>query len=539
MASPETNYGSSVDEWPEELVAVEDAAIKEAELRKAPENVDTTLAEKQDVIELSDGEAPPTSKPRPLPKSLGVLRQKDLHGNFIGPGETITHRPPRRVVENEPPTHHKLDLEAATTWIYPAQMAQRDYQYSACQKALLHNVLVSLPTGLGKTFIAAVVMFNWYRWAPESKIVFVAPTKPLVAQQVEACYRICGIPPSDTARLTGQQNAETRRLAWATRRVFFMTPQTFQNDLQNKVVDPLSIVCVVVDEAHRARGTYAYVELIKLIRQQNKSLRILSLSATPGGDVSTVQDIITNLCVEIIEARTEQSIDIFQYVHTREIVPITVELSEEIVKLMAMLTSIIKIQLDKLKNVNDHHLRDAASLTQYAVVQARQKFSRSPAAQSMNIGLRMYYSNVFGILVTLAHALNLLQIHGIRPFYNSIVGMKDEGAQSKGKLRKEVCNSAEFQKLLLESQRLVGNRQFVSHPKIDRTIGIILNHFTSYAEQGLDTRVIVFAQYRDSAEEIQRMLQSHAPMIKPTVFVGQAESKNSIGMNQKLQIEVT
>jgi ERCC4-related helicase len=44
---------------------------------------------------------------------------------------------------------------------------------------------VTLPTGLGKTFIAAIVMLNFYRWFPTGKIVFCAPTKPLVTQQVE------------------------------------------------------------------------------------------------------------------------------------------------------------------------------------------------------------------------------------------------------------------------------------------------------------------------------------------------------------------
>lgn len=32
--------------------------------------------------------------------------------------------------------------------------------------ACRHNTLVCLPTGLGKTLIAAVVMYNHYRWFP-------------------------------------------------------------------------------------------------------------------------------------------------------------------------------------------------------------------------------------------------------------------------------------------------------------------------------------------------------------------------------------
>lgn len=38
---------------------------------------------------------------------------------------------------------------------------------SLLQTALLTNALVCLPTGLGKTLIAAVVMHNFARWFPE------------------------------------------------------------------------------------------------------------------------------------------------------------------------------------------------------------------------------------------------------------------------------------------------------------------------------------------------------------------------------------
>ena len=33
-------------------------------------------------------------------------------------------------------------------------------------------------------------MYNFYRWYPGGKVIFLAPTKPLVAQQIEACYGI-------------------------------------------------------------------------------------------------------------------------------------------------------------------------------------------------------------------------------------------------------------------------------------------------------------------------------------------------------------
>jgi len=90
-----------------------------------------------------------------------------------------------------------------TTYIYPTNYPVRDYQFNIIKKALFENTLVVLPTGLGKTFIAAVVMYNFYRWYPQRKLIFMAPTKPLVAQQIQACHNIMGIPQKDTIELTG------------------------------------------------------------------------------------------------------------------------------------------------------------------------------------------------------------------------------------------------------------------------------------------------------------------------------------------------
>lgn len=92
---------------------------------------------------------------------------------------------------------------AGSIWIYPTNLPVRPYQERMAGAALLANTLVCLPTGLGKTFVAAVVMYNFYRWFPSGKVLFLAPTKPLVAQQMEACGRVMGIPARDMAEMTG------------------------------------------------------------------------------------------------------------------------------------------------------------------------------------------------------------------------------------------------------------------------------------------------------------------------------------------------
>ena len=140
----------------------------------------------------------------------------------------------QRSLYSAEPSTKGFNLSAGKTWIYPENYPVRDYQFSIVESALYRNTLVCLPTGkdrrkehkysnldflsfkfsigvydtmnfvgLGKTFIAAVVMFNYWRWYPQGKIVFLAPTKPLVAQQIQACHDIMGIPGDDSIELTG------------------------------------------------------------------------------------------------------------------------------------------------------------------------------------------------------------------------------------------------------------------------------------------------------------------------------------------------
>lgn len=95
---------------------------------------------------------------------------------------------------------------------------------------------------------------NLHERFPEGKVVFLAPTKPLVAQQISACYDVMGVPESDTAELQGSVAPEKRRQLWDERRVFFCTPQSMANDIKQKRCDPGRFVCVAVDEVRGGAG---------------------------------------------------------------------------------------------------------------------------------------------------------------------------------------------------------------------------------------------------------------------------------------------
>lgn len=153
----------------------------------------------------------PTAQPAKVQSSLFSCFGNREKGNepVAGPSNAdVTNEPFTEEEPSLPDLSHIPDLpgfdkEAGRMWIYPTNYPVREYQFNIIKAALFENTLVVLPTGLGKTFIAAVVMYNFYRWYPEGKIIFMAPTKPLVAQQIEACFNIMGIPQGDTAEMTG------------------------------------------------------------------------------------------------------------------------------------------------------------------------------------------------------------------------------------------------------------------------------------------------------------------------------------------------
>lgn len=480
------------------------------------------------------------------------LKQSTLFGMVAPNSEALLPRqqdwgPPEKT---EPPTQHKLVKDALHTWVYPTNLGKtRDYQFNITQAGLFHNLLVALPTGLGKTFIAATIMLNWFRWTKDSQIIFVAPTKPLVSQQVSACLDIAGIPRSESTMLTGGASPGIRAEEWKSKRVFFMTPQTLINDLKTGIADPKRIVLLVVDEAHRATGAYAYVEVVKFLRRFNNSFRVLALTATPGSTVESVQAVIDGLDIARVEIRTENSIDIREYVHARNIEIETFENSDEMIFCMDLMSAALQPLLDQLRTLNAYWGRDPMGLTAYGLTVARQQWMQSDAGRNAHFGLKGKVNSIFTVLASLAHAIDLLKYHGIVPFYRHVIHFKSSSEGQKGgggKYQKQVVQDDSFKKLLGHLEPWSKNPEFIGHPKLEYLKSVILNHFMDRGEgkelpDGTGhpaTRVMIFVHFRDSAEEVTRVLKRYEPMIRPHVFVGQSSAKGSEGMDQKTQLRI-
>ncbi|XP_068582447.1 Fanconi anemia group M protein [Cebidichthys violaceus] len=452
-------------------------------------------------------------------------------------------------------THPDLpgfDGSSAQVWIYPTNYPIREYQVKMSEAALLQNTLVCLPTGLGKTFIASVVMYNFYRWYPSGKIVFMAPTKPLVAQQIEACYNVMGIPQAHMAELTGSTAANRRQEVWRTKRVFFLTPQVMVNDLSRDTCPARQVKCVVIDEAHKALGNHAYCQVIRQLCSQTVQFRILALSATPGGDSKSVQSVISNLLVSHIELRSEESPDVRAHSHQRSVDKVVVPLGEALSAQQARYLQVLEKFMSRLFQDRVMARKDLRTLTKYQIILARDQFRKNPPP-CIKGPQQGRLEGDFALCISLYHGYELLIQMGLRSLFFYVQGIMD-GSREMSRARNELLRTPVFLDLYREMEAMFlkpsagPDEPFIySHPKLEKLEEVVLQHFRRWSESSADndapqqvsTRVMIFSSFRESVQEIADMLNHHAPLIRVMTFMGQASAGKGVrGFTQKEQLEV-
>ncbi|XP_065848114.1 DEAD-box ATP-dependent RNA helicase FANCM-like [Euphorbia lathyris] len=456
--------------------------------------------------------------------------------SFFGKGVSIGS-PPRTPLVDDPnqqywvegneerPCCIEIDPEAAKTWIYPVNIPLRDYQLAITKTALFSNTLVALPTGLGKTLIAAVVMFNYFRWFPNGKIVFAAPSRPLVMQQIEACHNIVGIPQEWTIDMTGQLSPTKRACFWQTKRVFFVTPQVLEKDIQAGTCLVRNLVCLVIDEAHRALGNYSYCVAVRELMAVPVQLRILALTATPGSKQQAVQNIINNLHISTLEYRTEDDSDVIPYVHNRKIELLEVALGKDTVDVNKLLLKVIRPYVAKLTGLGLLQNRDFKTFSPSDFLNSRENFRRAPPSelhQSKYGEVEVYFAG----LITLYHIRKLLSSHGIRPAYEML-----EEKLKQGSFARLMTKNEDIRKVKLSMERSLAHG--APSPKLSKMLEVLTDHFKTNDCQ--KSRVIIFSNSRGNVRDIMDALTNIADIVKATEFIGQSTGKTLKGQSQKVQ----
>ncbi|XP_078049841.1 FA complementation group M [Augochlora pura] len=425
-----------------------------------------------------------------------------------------------------------FDLSAGKTWIYPENYPVRDYQFNIVKSSLYCNTLVCLPTGLGKTFIGAVIMYNFWRWYPCGKVVFLAPTKPLVAQQIFACYDVMGIPKTESIELTGAIHQTQRKLAWSKHRVIFATPQVFHNDLENNIAPADLIRCVVIDEAHRALRKHSYCECIRILNEKHKNYRILALSATPGNKLDNVHEVIQNLCIAHVELRDETSSDIIPYINERKVEIIIVPLNNELIEFKEKYIFIMDRHVKFL--IQNNMIRgQTANISKgriFYLMKEFQKMSKKPPSHGK-------IQKTINILMTMYHAYDVMVRDGLRAFIKFYQNHSDKFWMNEEVELLDLIKDIEIylgefpdaKSLSPESE--VPQNLIFGHTKFEKLKELLEDHFKKYQNEDKNTRAIVFVEYRDIVSEIYVLLLQCRPLIRPQMFVGQA------GLKQKEQVK--
>ena len=226
----------------------------------------------------------------------------------------------------------------------------RLYQQTILATAAEKNTLVVLPTGMGKTNIFLMLAAQRMKQYPNSKILFIGPTKPLIEQYMNVFREHFEINESEMAIFTGMVSPEKRAELWKKSKIIFSTPQGLENDIISKKINLEEVCLLGVDEAHRAVGDYSYVFVAKQFMKLSRFPRIIALTASPGSDMDKIQEVCKNLFIEDIEVRTDDDPDVKPYIQEMEIEWVNVELPKVFTDVQRFMLLFLRERFEKLKN---------------------------------------------------------------------------------------------------------------------------------------------------------------------------------------------
>ncbi|MEA3343053.1 MAG: DEAD/DEAH box helicase [archaeon] len=391
---------------------------------------------------------------------------------------------------------------------------RRLYQETIIAEAAKKNTLVVLPTGTGKTPVAiglAAIRLSKYA---DSKILILAPTKPLVNQHVNSFRDVMLVDEDRFVTITGKDAPEVRAELWKKHQIFFSTPQVVENDLvANRLnLSDFSLVCF--DEAHRAFGDYAYTYIARKYMEMSKNPLLLGLTASPGGTKEKIGIICGNLFIENVEIRTDADWDVKKYVKPINIKWVYVELPNEYVRARKYFEGALN---DRLAHLQKMHLITSKKVSKKILLDV-QKQVAAQAAKTRDTFLYNAMS-IVAQCIKINHAIELLQSQGPKQVVEYIEKMKSD---QKTKAVRVILSDENFR--MAENIINFIIEENIIHPKMDELKRIL--------ESRLDKgkKAIVFTQYVKTVDEIRNYVASRN--VLPLAFIGQRK-----GLSQKKQIE--
>ncbi|MFX0139646.1 MAG: DEAD/DEAH box helicase, partial [Candidatus Hodarchaeota archaeon] len=414
--------------------------------------------------------------------------------------------------------------------IAPNVIESREYQQNISKTSSQKNTLVILPTALGKTIIAlltAVKRLDMYPWA---KILFMAPTRPLVLQHYKTFSDFLIYDENKVCVVTGRNAPRERIMLWEQSQIIFSTPQVIKNDLEEGRYDLSEVALIIFDEAHRARQNYAYTKIAANYIKNNTDPLILALTASPGKNKQRIQEICNHLFIEAIEFRTEKDPDVEEYINPIHIEWFKLKLPREYFGIKNQLESLLHKFLKRLHYMKFFLYKPIQYISKMDLINLGNKL-RSQIQAYPNSNKNYYYSvlSIQAAAVSLRHALELLTTQDIETFLNFLNKIERNSDEGRNKFSKKIANDPKFQKLKAMTQLYAT----VDHTKLNHLRDIIIEELKTNE----NSKIIVFTQFRDTASKIVDKLQI-LPSVSPIRFVGQSSKEDDIGLTQGEQAEI-
>jgi len=402
-----------------------------------------------------------------------------------------------------------VDLE----YVRDGTVERRAYQWNIFRAVRDRNALVVLPTGLGKTIVAVLVLADTLR---RGRVLFLAPTKPLCEQHAASIAAMTTV--DDVVVVTGEEfSPEERVEAYRSGRVIVATPQSVENDL-DRGVDVGDFRLVVFDEAHRAVGRYAYVGVAR--RYLERGAQTLGLTASPGSDYKKLVEVADNLGIEHVEVRTERDDDVRPYLSQREMRWVPIEMPPEVKHIARRIDALLNEFLAELKQYTKQARYLKAEKLSKKVLIDIQRRMRGQLGQR---GGTLYAAiSLVSATIKLAHLKEMLTSQGIDAAENYLAKIELDDSKAAGKIRKKKLYRAIRSEILSTDAR---------QPKLEKTRELLGAHLRRHP----DGRVMVFAEYRDTIDLLTRELNM-MDGVEARKFVGQSGGSDT-GMSQEEQKE--
>ncbi len=397
---------------------------------------------------------------------------------------------------------------------------ERDYQRNISRTCLERSTLVVLPTGMGKTVIATRVIADVLR-ARGGKVLFLAPTKPLVEQHAAYLKDVLIVDADRVVVFTGEVTPpEERMLLWRESKIVASTPQVVKNDVRAERYGLEDVSLVVFDEAHRAVGEYAYVDVAAAYKGVRGGIA-LGMTASPGSSPEKILEVCGNLGIAAVEIRTEYDPDVVNYVHDIDVERVVVESTEASKEIRELLRKVLDEQLERLKACG--FLQGIPRPTTKDLLAAGRQI-RERLDSGERHGAVYTAATAQAVAMKVNHAIELAETQGMESLRAFLDRTETE---SQSRADRQFLNRPEVAKA---RQLAAGSKG--EHPKVKKVLWVVREQFLRKP----DSRVIVFTHYRDTSEMMVRELAT-LPGIRPVRFVGQATRGDDVGLKQKEQVE--